>query len=168
MPSTPSPSAPEAIQLEDVVQGIMRLPLAALQRRELLQKLLGATEPENLKNGVCVLKGPLREELHQLFTQRHGDVRAEYLRVQNLQVKAQEQAGQLETFGILPSEEEDLERIVEETSGDFEKLNIELDLYEKRLRADMESEFHKTSDQEGIDAARDILNAKQLPEAPPA
>jgi hypothetical protein len=155
--NTPN-SAPEGIAVDDVVQGIMRLPLPAQKRMELLKKLYESTE--NLKEGLATIDGSFREELFQLFSQRNKAVNERLDNLTRLRAKNDKKSRELAEVPLESAEEVELSRIVEETRGDFEALGTKLSDFEKKTRVDLETEVRNTSDAAGIKAARDALKGE--------
>lgn len=157
MSSPRTPSRLEAITQDDVTNGILRLPLPAQERIDLLKSLHASTDGIDA-NGNCIIEGPLRETLDRLFTQRYGEVRAQRQRCEKVRLKIARGSRDKAAEPMDPHEEEELARIVQETRGDFDLLHQKLIAFERSLRNQVEEDVRKTADQLGIEAARKILN----------
>ncbi len=160
MISRASSSADGSIEIEDVIQGIVRLPMPARDRVELLRRFYDATE--KIENGKCVIEGPFREELHRLFSERHRDIVEQRERRARLGRRNEREAALLDEQPLKPDEERELERIVSETRGDFDNLNTELEKFGRTLESEIEAEVSGSADAAGIAEARAQLSATDI------
>ena len=159
-----SPStAQEGIDLDDVIEGIVKLPLPIRERIALCRKLYAATE--KIEDGRAIIEGPFREELHGLFSNRHRAIRAQRQRFQKLRLKGDRRSRELGAKPLDSYEEEELARIVAETHGSFEDLTHKLDGFEKGLRKEVEDDMRGGADAESIKNLR--LGLNQPPQNPP-
>ena len=152
--------APEALPLEDVIAGIVRLPLPIQERIGLLRTLYDVTE--KVENGMCVIEGPFREKLHELFTNRHREVteRLQTIRARKAQTARESQA--LAGRPLEAAEEEELARIVEETRGDFDALEQKLSSFEQQTRVAMEKDVRRKVDEGDMRSIYDQLKNPPL------
>lgn len=162
---TPSSPAPESVEIDDVVQGIVRLPRPLMERVTLLRKLYQATE--RLDNGQCVIEGPFREELHALFSERHRALQERGARLQRLSTRSEREALLLDRQEPTHQEEEELGRIVAETRLSFDDLDKKLATFGKQLERDLETEVRGSIDAAGIAEARGVLDEKKPRPTPP-
>lgn len=154
-PSSPNDS--DALDLDDVITGIVRLPIAAGERVRLLKILYDVTDPEKAKNGQCIIEGPFRDELSRLFIQRHAEVRDQRTRAARLRDRNAAISDDLSHMSLSELEAEELERIVQDTRGDFDRLGQELDRFGKDLEREVEADVRTRSDAADIAAAREQL-----------